>query len=108
MSLANAVIGPDDWLSNVDEDGQSFESFVGCFRNTPDKVHNTIYIQPLDGIFDEALLQLLENFGKLHFPTVTIKIRKPLKLESLGASTRVTEDGLKQYLAPSIIESIAK
>ena len=101
-------IGPDDWLSNVDEDGQSYESFLSCFRNVPDKTHNVLYIQPFDGVSDKSLLELLEKYAKLHFTGIKVEVRKVRSMAEIKVATRIIEGTeTKQYLATSIIETLA-
>ena len=44
-SLVSKVdIDPGDWLYEVDEDGQDYESFRSTFRNEPTKTKNTLVI----------------------------------------------------------------
>ncbi|HYR87047.1 MAG TPA: hypothetical protein VE422_23400 [Terriglobia bacterium] len=39
--------GPNDWLANHQEPGQTFEEFVKSRPNKPDAVRNKIYLQQL-------------------------------------------------------------
>src|SRR5438094_4193583 len=39
--------GPNDWLANHDEAGQTFDEFVRSHANRPDAARHTIYLQPL-------------------------------------------------------------
>jgi len=57
--------GPNDWLANHHEPGQTFEQFVESRPNRPNARHNTIYFQPL-GTFD-MLLDTLQRFAEAFF-----------------------------------------
>jgi archaemetzincin len=39
--------GPDDWLANHDENGQTFDEFIAAPRNALDTIRKYIYIRPL-------------------------------------------------------------
>jgi archaemetzincin len=45
--------GPNDWLANHPEAGQTFEQFCRSQPNRPDKQRNKLYLQPL-GSFNES------------------------------------------------------
>jgi archaemetzincin len=38
---------PGDWLAEHYENGQTFDEFVQSDRNSPDEIHNVIYLQPI-------------------------------------------------------------
>eukprot|EP00831_Metopus_contortus_P071208 TRINITY_DN6508_c0_g1_i2.p1 TRINITY_DN6508_c0_g1~~TRINITY_DN6508_c0_g1_i2.p1 ORF type:complete len:328 (-),score=39.78 TRINITY_DN6508_c0_g1_i2:134-1117(-) len=101
--------GPEDWLSNMDEDGQTFGAFQGCFRNVPDKTRNALYIQPFEGVTDSSLLSLLRVFQSTFFMGMNVKIRKPIMISSLKVPSRLVEGtSVTQYLSTAIIETLAK
>ncbi len=92
----------------MDEDGQSFESFLSSFRNVPGKGHSVLYIQPCDGVSDESLLKLLSSFERVHFPGVKVAVRKPMRLSEVkGVESRTVEGVGKQYLATAVITALA-
>lgn len=74
--------GPNDWLANHHEPGQTFDQFVASDPNRPDRERNTIYIQPL-GDFSATSspsLALLQRFASAFFampvrPLAAIDIR---------------------------------
>jgi archaemetzincin len=57
--------GPNDWLANHREPGQTFEQFVASRPNRPDARHRTIYLQPLGGF--RMPLEPLQRFAEAFF-----------------------------------------
>lgn len=61
--------GPDDWLANHPESGQTFEQFIRSGANRPDARRSEIYLQPLSE-FAEGVsppLDLLGQFATAFF-----------------------------------------
>lgn len=61
--------GPDDWLANHPEPGQSFDDYVASKPNRPDSTRSTIYLQPLGNFSAEQApsLPLLADFAAAFF-----------------------------------------
>ena len=61
--------GPNDWLANHAEPGQTFEQFVTSRPNRPDKQRHAIYIQPLGNFTSTSSpsLALLQKFAAAFF-----------------------------------------
>ena len=57
--------GPNDWLANHHEPGQTFEQFVESRPNRPDARHRTICLQPLGAI--RIPLDKLQRFAEAFF-----------------------------------------
>ena len=74
--------GPNDWLANHHEPGQTFEQFVESRPNRPGTRHNTIYFQPL-GTFDISL-ETLRQFAEAFFQ-MRIVILPPIGVEGIAS-----------------------
>ena len=59
--------GPNDWLTVHPESGQTFEEFVRSHPKKPDRVRNTIYLQPLEDFASENALEELARFASAFF-----------------------------------------
>jgi len=73
------VPGPDDWLTDHGETGQTFEGFLASKPNTPDKVRNIIYLQPLGDFLPKQSPSLvkLREFAADYFQMI-VKTLPPL------------------------------
>jgi archaemetzincin len=73
---------PGDWLAEHHEDGQTFDEFVQSDRNSPDEIHNVIYLQPIGQFRQDQSpsLDLLREYATAYFlmdvdilPTIDIR-----------------------------------
>ena len=81
--------GPDDWLANHAERGQTFRDFESAGHNKPDRQRNIIYFQPL-GVFPpdgSPALPKLEAYAAAFFQ-LQIKTLSPVQLSAAQFSTR--------------------
>src|SRR5207245_7971479 len=91
--------GPNDWLANHPEKGQTFDDFVRSRPNKPDARHSTIYLQPL-GTFD---LGPLKEFTEAFF-MMPVVVQPPLDLESAHMTSRTNPySGQRQLLTTDIL-----
>jgi hypothetical protein len=60
---------PGDWLAEHHENGQTFDEFIQSDNNSPDKIRNVIYLQPI-GQFRQGQspsLDLLREYAAAYF-----------------------------------------
>src|SRR2546428_1833160 len=75
--------GPNDWLANHPERGQTFDDFVSSHPNRPTPQQHTIYLQPL-GTFN---LGPLKEFTEAFF-MMPVVVRPPLDLATAKITSR--------------------
>src|SRR5712692_3249149 len=75
--------GPNDWLANHAEPGQTFDDFVRSHPNRPTAQRRTIYLQPL-GTFE---LGPLKEFTEAFF-MIPVVVRPPLDLTTAPITSR--------------------
>jgi archaemetzincin len=91
--------GPNDWLANHPERGQTFDDFVRSQPNRPTPQRHTIYLQPL-GTFD---LGPLKEFSEAFF-MMPVVVRPPLDLASARITSRSNPySGQRQLLTTDIL-----
>jgi archaemetzincin len=96
--------GPEDWLANYDEEGQTFEVFISQKKHAPDQTRNTIYIQPLEDTIDDDFLKQLQQFCEAFFLGMKIAIKKRVDVAKAGITSRINEGtGKRQYHAGEIL-----
>ncbi len=84
------VPGPDDWLTDHAETGQTFEGFLASRPNTPDKARNIIYLQPLGDFLPNKspALEKLREFAAGYFQ-MKVKTLSPLAEAELRFTSRM-------------------
>jgi archaemetzincin len=91
--------GPNDWLANHQESGQTFDAFVRSQPNRPTPQRRTIYLQPL-GKFD---LGPLKEFSEAFF-MMPVVVRVPLDLTKAQITSRNNpHSGQRQLLTSDIL-----
>jgi archaemetzincin len=91
--------GPDDWLANHRETGQTFDDFVRSHPNRPTAQRRTIYLQPL-GTFE---LGPLKEFTEAFFMMLVV-VRPPLDLMTTSITSRANPyTGQRQLLTTDIL-----
>jgi archaemetzincin len=99
--------GPDDWLANFHEAGQTFDEYVQSQPLKPAEAKAVLYLQPL-GKFsgnDAPSLATLRDFSAAFFQVPT-KVLPPLALE--GISSRLNpHTERRQYLSSDIHDLLA-
>ena len=63
------VPGPNDWLAVHHENGQTYDEFIQSVYNSPDEIHNVIYLQPIGQFRQDQSpsLDLLREFTAAYF-----------------------------------------
>src|SRR5207237_2806450 len=81
--------GPNDWLSNHAEEGQTFEQFAGARRNTLDARRNKLYLLPLGDFPPDRSppLDKLREFAAAFF-MMDVEVLRPLDLSSAHVTSR--------------------
>lgn len=101
--------GPNDWLANHEEPGQTFREYRRCNPVTPQGKRRVIYIQPI-GDFTETqrkVVTLTAEFMGI-FYNVPAKIRGDLPLSLIPARARRRHPswGMKQILSTYVLHSV--
>lgn len=91
--------GPDDWLANNFESGQTFDLFR-TQSSRPESDKTLVILQPLDAEISSDLLRFLADLGKSFFPSLEFTIKPSISLSSLGI------DPSPQYDASVILSSL--
>jgi len=98
--------GPNDWLADHDEDGQTYEAYISQLKNYVDEKRNVIYIQPLEDI-DKEFIEKLRKFTKAYYFGLEVKIRKVMHLEKMEVDNRINDSiGKRQYNATQILRHL--
>jgi archaemetzincin len=81
--------GPNDWLANFAEAGQTFEQFVQSQPNRPDARRKKLYLQPLGsfGKTDSPALDQLRDFMAAFF-MMDVDVLPPLSLAQTHVTSR--------------------
>lgn len=91
--------GPNDWLANHPESGQTFDQFVASHPNRPTPERRTIYLQPL-GTFD---LGPIKEWTEAFF-MMPVVVRPPLDIRSARITSRKNPySGQQQLLTTDIL-----
>jgi archaemetzincin len=101
--------GPDDWLANHHEPGQTFAQYRGSNPNRPTKNRTTIYVQPI-GEFGPARKKLIGETAELlsRFYDVPTKVLEPLGLDVIASKARRIEGGEEQILTTYVLDKVLK
>jgi archaemetzincin len=95
--------GPNDWLANHPEPGQTFDQFVRSNPNRPTAQRHTIYLQPL-GRFD---LTLVKEWTEAFF-MMPVVVRPPLDLGTAHITSRKNPYGGQQQLLTTDILALLR
>lgn len=101
-----APAGPNDWLAQHNEPGQTFAQYIKSHPVTPKGTRNTIYIQPI-GDFSETqrkILTLTAEYMALYFG-VPVETNKAIPLSSIPTTAKRTHPkwGDKQILTTYVL-----
>jgi archaemetzincin len=103
--------GPDDWLANHWEAGQSFRQYLASDPVVLAAPRRTIYVQPL-GAFGEAQNRIVtlsaEFVSRFYNTKVTVSPALPLSAVPASARRRHPSWGMEQVLAPYVLDDILK
>jgi len=83
------VPGPDDWLLNHPEEGQSFEAFLRSRPHRPDVNRPKVYLQPLGQFIpsESPSLERLKAFASAFFP-LEVNALRVLDIAGSGVTQR--------------------
>jgi len=97
--------GPNDWLANFDEPGQTYEEFLRMDPILPTASRRTLYIQPLgeSGQFTEPTLDELEQFYAAYF-SMNVETLDPIEPTDFEITERRNPtEGQRQLLTTDIL-----
>lgn len=101
--------GPEDWLANHPEAGQTFAEFVRSRPNRPDVRRRTLYLQPLDA-FPPAgpPLPKLRDFAEIFFH-LPVRVLPVLEHTAGRISSRISSaTGKPQLLTRDVLDLLAR
>ncbi len=97
--------GPNDWLANHHEAGQTFDGFVRSSPNRPTAQRHTIYLQPLGQM---ANLDRLKEFTAAFF-MLPVVVREPVDLSKAHITSRANPyTGQRQLLTTDILNLLRR
>ncbi len=102
--------GPNDWLANHPEPGQTFEEFVAFYPNRPDSHRRTIYFQPLGDFssVESPSLTILQRLAAAFF-SLPIKLLPAVDMmEARITSRRNPLTSQRQLLTSDILTLLRK
>jgi archaemetzincin len=101
--------GPDDWLANHHETGQTFKEYRRSKPNRLTKNRTTIYVQPI-GDFSPAQKKLIGETAELlsRFYNVPTKVLDSLGLDVIPSKARRIERGEEQILTTYVLDKVLK
>lgn len=102
------VPGPNDWLAEHHENGQTYDEFVQSDHNSPDEIHNVIYLQPI-GHFRQGQspsLDLLREYAAAYF-VMNVDILPAIDIRRLDLTIRLNPYSQnRQLLAGDILRNL--
>ncbi len=103
--------GPDDWLAQHEEPGQTFRQYLTSNPITPRGRRDTLYIQPL-GDFTKTqrkIITLTAEFMEAYFNTkVAVKEDLPLSIIPAKAQRVHPSWGMKQILSTYVLDEVLR
>lgn len=102
--------GPNDWLSNHPEPGQTFEDYRHQGFIKPDQSRKIIYLQPIGDFDPESSppLETLREFAAAYF-AMPVELVKAVPSEEQKFTSRINQyTGKRQLLATDILEFLKK
>ena len=103
--------GPNDWLAQHDERGQTFEQYVTSRPITPQGARNVLYIQPIGGFSKtQQKIMLLTAEYMEHYFGLEVQINRAIPLSAIPDSARRVhpEWGDKQILTTYVLDNVLK
>ena len=110
--------GPDEWLANHDERGQTFEQYLRSGANLPDEQRDRIYVLPIGAFASEFVvgadgavlvpsppLSQLEDFAERYFQ-MPVEVLPTVYVEDLQVTSR-NHFGRRQLLATDILRELS-
>jgi len=101
--------GPDDWLANHEEPGQTFREYLRRRPVTPDRRRRVIYVQPLGDFTDtqRKIVTLTAEFMQIYFG-LPVEVRSDLSLDVIPAEARRKHPswGMDQILSIYVLEQV--
>jgi archaemetzincin len=96
--------GPDDWLANHEEEGQTFEQFLYSPRNEIKNTRSVIYILPIWDFEAEKSpsLELLRQYTEAFF-TITVKLLPSVSPQKKAFSHRINSNTEKEQVHAGLV-----
>ena len=94
--------GPDDWLAQHEEEGQTFAQYLASEPNIPREGQNTIYVLPIGDLSGGPSLRELEDYAERFFQ-LPVEVLPAVTVAETGARTRMN-GRVQQVLAPAITD----
>jgi archaemetzincin len=101
---------PGDWLAEHPEKGQTFDEFMQSDRNSPDAIHNVIYLQPIGQFRQEQSpsLNLLREYAAAYF-MMNVDILPTIDIRSLNLTMRLNPYSQnRQLLTGDILRNLKR
>jgi archaemetzincin len=101
--------GPQDWLANHHENGQTADKYRRSNPNRPTQRRTTIYVQPI-GEFTPAQARLTKATADLlaRYYNVRTKVLEPLSLDVIPPKARRIEGIREQILTSYVLDQVLK
>ena len=102
--------GPNDWLAEHHEDGQTYDEFIQSDHNSPDEIRNIIYLQPI-GQFRQSQspsLDLLKEYTEAYFSMI-VEILPAIDIRRLDLTIRLNPYSQnRQLLTGDILHNLKR
>ncbi|MBI2516553.1 MAG: hypothetical protein HYV95_06515 [Opitutae bacterium] len=98
--------GPNDWLSQHHEDGETFEQYKNSEPNRPDSIRRVLYLLPLGRFPEEASppLEDIRAYAAAYFQLETRILPAYLPTDEQFVPRQNRHTGQRQVLATSVLE----
>ncbi|PYY02214.1 MAG: hypothetical protein DMG64_12310 [Acidobacteria bacterium] len=102
------VPGPQDWLANHPEPGQTFQQFLDSHPNRPEQIRRTIYLQPLERFSAPGpSLRDLKKWTEAFF-AMPVHVREEIDYRTAGITSRInSSSGKRQLLTADILHLLS-
>jgi len=101
--------GPNDWLANHDEKGQTFREYLSSRPKKPTLKRTTIYIQPL-GEFTKTQKKIVDLTAEFmgHYFNLKVKVNEDIPLSVIPNKARRTHPtwNVKQILSTYVLDDL--
>lgn len=102
---------PMDWLAAHEEDGQTFQQYLGARPNIPNTTRKKLYILPIGEFAKERApdLTLLKNYTAAYFQPLAVELLPVVADAAVPAASRVNAGtGQKQWKSTDILAWMPK
>lgn len=96
-----------DWLFEMEEDGQTYDTYRSAWINKLSPEKSTIYLAPFEKDFDPELLQNLQKIVAAYYPKCKVKLHKTIAVDGLEDLKKLDDYREKyQYEAGQILQKL--